>query len=327
MDYIQGETAEAIYNRSADLATPLPLDFALTVVVAIASALGYAHTLTGADGAPLEIVHRDVSLSNIMCGFEGAVKLIDFGIAKSANRATRTQAGTLKGKFGYLAPEQIVRGPVDHRADLFALGVVLYELTTMSRAFIASSELLTLERIMKGDVKPPSKLNADYPARARADRHEGARGRSEAPLSRRARDRARPSRRSRRRPASGCATRRSSTRSASCSIALRGGGVDSRSAPTGCRKFPRRSSKCRRGRSRCWRSPSRWTKQELTTPVPSVVVSPRVSFTPRPSTRMPTVTAEIVVAPTHAVGRWTGFWVAIGLLAIAVGIAVALGLT
>ena len=75
----------------------------------VASALDYAHSLCAADGTPLDIVHRDVSLSNVMVGYDGAVKLIDFGIAKAANRATKTQVGTLKGKIGYLAPEQILR--------------------------------------------------------------------------------------------------------------------------------------------------------------------------------------------------------------------------
>ena len=164
MDYIHGETAEAVWRRSHEGDAPaIPTGFALSVVYAIASALDYAHKLCGRDGLPLEIVHRDVSLSNIMIGYEGGVKLIDFGIAKSANRATKTVAGTLKGKFGYLSPEQILRQPVDHRTDVFALGIVLYELTTMERAFLGSSELMTLERITKGEYTPPNKHVANYP--------------------------------------------------------------------------------------------------------------------------------------------------------------------
>src|SRR5690606_36664539 len=100
MDYVYGETAEAVFRVSGERAMPLPLAFSLTVVSCVASALDYAHALCAADGTPLEIVHRDVSLSNIMCGHDGAVQMIDFGIAKSANRATRTQVGTLKGKIG-----------------------------------------------------------------------------------------------------------------------------------------------------------------------------------------------------------------------------------
>jgi serine/threonine protein kinase len=163
MDYVRGETAEALWKRATERGARLSLELALTVVRAIASALAYAHALEAPDGTPLEIVHRDVSLSNIMIGYEGGVKLIDFGIAKSARRATRTLAGTLKGKFGYLAPEQVLQRNIDHRADIFALGVVLYELTTMARAFVASSELLTLERITKGDVVLPSRHDPRYP--------------------------------------------------------------------------------------------------------------------------------------------------------------------
>jgi eukaryotic-like serine/threonine-protein kinase len=163
MDYVHGETAEAVYRAAGDRTWPVPLNFALTVVSCVASALDYAHNLCAADGTPLDIVHRDISLSNVMVGYDGAVKLIDFGIAKAANRATKTQVGTLKGKIGYLAPEQILRKDVDHRADIFALGIVLYELTTATRAFRESSDLVTLERITNGEIKPPSAFMPDYP--------------------------------------------------------------------------------------------------------------------------------------------------------------------
>jgi eukaryotic-like serine/threonine-protein kinase len=163
MDYVHGETAEAVYRAAGDRSWPVPLNFAITVVSCVASALDYAHNLCAADGTPLDIVHRDISLSNVMVGYDGAVKLIDFGIAKAANRATKTQVGTLKGKIGYLAPEQILRKHVDHRADIFALGIVLYELTTATRAFRENSDLVTLERITNGEIKPPSSLLPDYP--------------------------------------------------------------------------------------------------------------------------------------------------------------------
>ena len=164
MDYVLGETAEALFRVSSERQQPLPLGFSLTVASCVASALDYAHSMCAADGTPLDIVHRDVSLSNVMCGHDGAVKLIDFGIAKAANRATKTVAGTLKGKIGYLAPEQILRGNVDHRADIFALGIVLYELTTGTRAFREISDLITLERITQGEIKRPSEVLPGYPA-------------------------------------------------------------------------------------------------------------------------------------------------------------------
>jgi eukaryotic-like serine/threonine-protein kinase len=163
MDYVHGETAEAVYRAAGDRKWPVPQSFAITVVSCVASALDYAHNLCAEDGTPLDIVHRDISLSNVMVGYDGAVKLIDFGIAKASNRATKTQVGTLKGKIGYLAPEQILRKDVDHRADIFALGIVLYELTTGTRAFRETSDLVTLERITNGDIRIPSSFLPDYP--------------------------------------------------------------------------------------------------------------------------------------------------------------------
>jgi serine/threonine protein kinase len=163
MDYVHGETAETVWKRCEKRGQPLTLPFTLTVVSAIASALDYAHALTGRDGSPLDIVHRDVSLSNVMVGYDGAVKLIDFGIAKAANRATKTAVGMLKGKLAYLAPEQVVHKPLDHRTDIFALGIVLYELTTMARAFRGESDLITLERITTGEFAAPSQVVPGYP--------------------------------------------------------------------------------------------------------------------------------------------------------------------
>jgi serine/threonine-protein kinase len=163
MEYVRGETAETAWKAAIRIGPPAPLPFALTVVAAVASALDYAHSLSARDGTPLDIVHRDVSLSNIMIGLDGGVKLIDFGIAKYARRTTKTQIGSLKGKLAYLSPEQVLSKPVDHRADIFALGIVLYELTTLVRAFDGESELIMLEKITKGEVPLPSQIVPDYP--------------------------------------------------------------------------------------------------------------------------------------------------------------------
>jgi len=164
MDYIQGETAQAIWRASENRGCPIPLGLSLTIGSAVASALHYAHELCAADGTPLEIVHRDVSLSNVMVGHDGSVKLIDFGIAKSARRSTKTQVGTLKGKIGYLAPEQVLQRPIDRRTDIFALGIVMYELTTTRRAFRDPSDLVTFERITSGELARPSEVVDGYPA-------------------------------------------------------------------------------------------------------------------------------------------------------------------
>ena len=163
MDYVHGHTAHEVWQRTNELGAALPIDFSLTVAASSASGLHYAHTRRDAEGRSLHVVHRDVSLSNLMIGFDGGVKLIDFGIAKAANRSAQTQVGFVKGKLGYMAPEQLRGIAVDARTDVFALGIVLYELTTMRRAFREESELATMERIRAGAFTPPSAIHPEYP--------------------------------------------------------------------------------------------------------------------------------------------------------------------
>ncbi len=163
IDYVHGRTAQEVWQQAIDVGAPLPFDFGLTVVAHAASGLHYAHTRSDDAGQPLQIVHRDVSLSNLMVGYDGAVKLIDFGIAKAANRRSKTQTGFVKGKLGYMAPEQLRQQDVDARTDVFALGIVLYELTTMVRPFRDQSDRMTAERIKSGAFRKPSQLIAGYP--------------------------------------------------------------------------------------------------------------------------------------------------------------------
>src|SRR5581483_11672274 len=163
LDYIDGGSAHDAWERARQLGAALPLDFVLTVVSAAANGLHYAHTRKDDVGVSLGIVHRDVSPSNVMLGHDGAIKLIDFGIAMAADRKTKTQTGYVKGKVGYLSPEQVSGRDVDARTDVFALGILLYELSTLSRAFRDSSDLATMQRIKLGKVVPPSKVIADYP--------------------------------------------------------------------------------------------------------------------------------------------------------------------
>ncbi|HUQ01049.1 MAG TPA: protein kinase [Kofleriaceae bacterium] len=163
MEYLHGETMRHVLERARDLRQRLPLDFSLTVVAAAAAGLHHAHERRGPDGRPLGIVHRDVTPSNVIAGYDGSLKLIDFGIAKAAERSTTTKTGFIKGKAGYMAPEQALGHPVDRRADVFSLGVMLYELTTQTRAFPAASELEVAHRIVRGDVTPPSVAVSGYP--------------------------------------------------------------------------------------------------------------------------------------------------------------------
>jgi eukaryotic-like serine/threonine-protein kinase len=163
LDYVEGYSAHDVWERALQFGAALPLDFSLTVVSAAANGLHYTHTRKDDAGTPLGIVHRDVTPSNVMIGHDGAVKLIDFGIAMAANRKTKTQTGFVKGKVGYLSPEQVGGRDVDARTDVFALGILLYELTTLQRAFRDTSDLATMQRIKQGKVARPSQLVGEYP--------------------------------------------------------------------------------------------------------------------------------------------------------------------
>ncbi len=133
MEYIHGADARTVRLQAHRKSQPIPLMNALAIVHGTASALAYAHDKRGPDG-PLGLVHRDVSSSNILVSFDGAVKLVDFGIARATSRESKTRTGTLKGKIPYMSPEQCQNQPLDRRSDLFSLGVVLYELTVGTAA-------------------------------------------------------------------------------------------------------------------------------------------------------------------------------------------------
>ena len=135
------------------------------IAARVAEGLHAAHELTGDDGERLGVIHRDVSPQNILLSALGEVKLTDFGIAKAQGRATRTQAGELRGKFRYMAPEQVVekRGQ-DHRVDVFTLGVVLWELLTQKRLYARMGHMELLERLREPQIARPSSIRPDIPA-------------------------------------------------------------------------------------------------------------------------------------------------------------------
>jgi serine/threonine protein kinase len=164
MEYIHGQDLRALRIESSAMAREVPLEIAIAIVSGIASALAYAHTKTGPTG-PLNLVHRDISPSNILVSFDGAVKLVDFGIARAETnpRATITRTGQLKGKIPYMSPEQCRAKPMDGRSDLFSLGIVLYELTTGVRPFDGKGDFDTLERIVQGTMRLPSEIVPSYP--------------------------------------------------------------------------------------------------------------------------------------------------------------------
>lgn len=162
MEYVHGQDLRAVLAKAGQTGARIPIELALAIVVGAAAGLHHAHDRRSPDGVPLGIVHRDVSPSNIMIGYDGAVKLLDFGIAKATSRSVETQSGIIKGKFAYMSPEQCRGREVDRRSDVFSLGINLYEITTQHRCFRAESDFDTMHRIVTGDVVRPSRLVASY---------------------------------------------------------------------------------------------------------------------------------------------------------------------
>ncbi|HUS27961.1 MAG TPA: serine/threonine-protein kinase, partial [Kofleriaceae bacterium] len=163
MEFVHGQDVRAIRQGARKTKERVPLAIALAIIHGGASALDYAHDRTGSDGKPLNLVHRDVSSSNILVSYEGAIKLIDFGIARATSRTHQTQVGTLKGKIPYMSPEQCRGLPLDRRSDLFSLGVVMYELTVGRRPFRGETDFGIMEQIVHGEAPAPSTLVDDYP--------------------------------------------------------------------------------------------------------------------------------------------------------------------
>jgi len=162
MELARGPTLKQLIRQCVSAAGAMPMPVAIGIVIQICDALDHAHNLTDEHGTPLGIVHRDVSPSNVIVDSSGVVKLIDFGIAKVKSRNVQTQAGTIKGKFGYIAPEYLA-GQIDARADLFAVGVLMHELLTSRQLFTADNEWETLSKIREMPIQPPSRWNPNVP--------------------------------------------------------------------------------------------------------------------------------------------------------------------
>ncbi len=163
MEFIDGPNLRAVGNRAAELNELLPIPEVLKIISMAAAGLQYAHDLTDEQGHPLGLVHRDISPDNILVHRNGAAKVVDFGIAKAANSSGATRTGTLKGKVAYMPPEQLRGSPLDRRTDVFALGVVLYEMLAGKRPWDAISEVALIGKIMTEDAPPLAELRPDAP--------------------------------------------------------------------------------------------------------------------------------------------------------------------
>ena len=165
MEYVHGRDLRSIMKRAKDRGARIPMDLSVLIVREVCSALEYAHRKKDSRGRPLRIIHRDVSPQNILISYEGDVKLTDFGIAKAAARATTTDRGALRGKLLYMSPEQANGKPMDHRSDVFSLGICFYEMLTDRRPFIADSERSILDAVRECRVLPPASINSRVPER------------------------------------------------------------------------------------------------------------------------------------------------------------------
>ncbi len=163
MEYISGRDLRQLLDRYRRRGQALPIPHACAIAARVCDALDYAHRKRDASGSPLGIVHRDVSPQNVLVSFDGGVKLIDFGIAKAERRLQKTQSGILKGKFSYMSPEQVRGDPLDHRSDVFAAGVLLWELICGRKLFTGDSDFAVLEKVRKGEVPPPAGVNPEVP--------------------------------------------------------------------------------------------------------------------------------------------------------------------
>ena len=163
LEYVYGRDLRAIFERLRKRGEIMPIPAACYIITQVCEGLDYAHRKKDSMGRDLNIVHRDVSPQNILVAYEGDVKVIDFGIAKAANKASKTQAGILKGKFGYMSPEQVRGLPLDRRSDIFSLGIIFYEILTGERLFIGESDFSTLEKVRNVEIMPPTAYNRNIP--------------------------------------------------------------------------------------------------------------------------------------------------------------------
>ena len=148
MEYLAGESVSMLARTCRKLNQPLPVAMSARLISVAAEALHYAHQKVDSSGKPLGIVHRDISPQNLFVTYEGALKVVDFGIAKAANKASHTQDGHIKGKLSYMSPEQARGEDVDPRSDVFALGIVLFELATGTRLFQFDDPIKTFSAVV-----------------------------------------------------------------------------------------------------------------------------------------------------------------------------------
>jgi len=161
MEYVHGQDLARVLRCAPH--HKLHLENALHIAIGVCAGLHCAHMARDNTGRPLDIVHRDVSPSNVLVSYQGAVKLVDFGVAKAATLVSETREGVIKGKYGYMSPEQCLGETLDRRSDVFAVGILLWEMTVGRRLYMFKGELASLQRIVYADAPRPSQFDPQYP--------------------------------------------------------------------------------------------------------------------------------------------------------------------
>lgn len=164
MEYLFGKDLKSVFDKSSQKDLPISLENSLFIALKICEGLDYAHNLKDLHGKPLNIIHRDINPQNIFLTYDGKIKIIDFGIAKTTTQTTKTQVGIVKGKVAYMSPEQAEAKPIDKRSDIFAVGILLYEMITRKEMYVGNTvEVLT--KAINAQYEPPEKLAANLPSK------------------------------------------------------------------------------------------------------------------------------------------------------------------
>lgn len=163
MEYVRGRDLRHVLRQARYAVGPPPIAITLALLHQLCDALDYAHTLTDDTGAPMGLIHRDISPANLLVGHDGHLKIIDFGIAKARPVGLQTHSGHVKGKFSYMAPETTRGDEIDHRSDIFSAGIIAWELLTARPLFASKTDYKTITNVREKQVEPPSQLNPDCP--------------------------------------------------------------------------------------------------------------------------------------------------------------------
>lgn len=164
LEYIEGDSLSALVKRSHGAGEKVPLSIAMAIMYGVLRGLDAAHEARSEDGAPLGLVHRDVSPHNVLVGVDGIPRVIDFGVAKALGRIGTTKPGEVRGKYSYMSPEQLRSRPVTRQADVYSAGVMLWELLAHRRLFSSDDWRVIINDVLKGTIPNPSEVDADVPA-------------------------------------------------------------------------------------------------------------------------------------------------------------------